>query len=470
MKKQLFVIVVLFVWGGLTPVWGQSTLQERLEQLVKEQLSPESEAGICVYDLTTKEYLYGYRENKLCRPASNMKILTVLTALSQPDADEPFRTNVWYKGTIEKGILYGDLYIVGGYDPQFDDFGMDVLIEEIAGFPITSIQGKIYGDVSMKDSLYWGSGWSWDDTPYSYQPYLTPLMFNKGIVEITATPTSKGSAAALDIKPVSSFYTLTNDTQSNTPDAERFSVSRNWLENKNDIIVKGNVEGKRTGTVNMYITQDFFMHTFVERLRNKGLEVDGKYEYKEFIPDSTAVLVACLEQPMQDVIDDIMKESDNMATEALLCKATAYRTGNKRVSTEEGLEMIKELIAQIGHDPEKYQLGDACGLSDYNTISPALLVDLLRYAYSDTDIFRKFYKALPIGGVDGTLKSRMKKGTKAYMNIHAKTGTISGISTLSGYAKAANGHELVFSVMNQNTLSGAKARAFQDMVCEIICE
>ena len=82
---------------------------------------------------------------------------------------------------------------------------------------------------------------------------------------------------------------------------------------------------------------------------------------------------------------------------------------------------------------------------------------------------QKLYKALPIAGVDGTLKYRMQQG-KACKNVHAKTGSYTAINALAGYLKAANGHEIAFAIMNQNILSAAKAREFQNKVCEVLCE
>lgn len=74
--------------------------------------------------------------------------------------------------TIERDTLKGNLYVVGGFDPEFDDEAMDSLVSAVRAFPISVIDGQVYGDVSMKDSLYWGSGWAWDDNPEAYQPYL----------------------------------------------------------------------------------------------------------------------------------------------------------------------------------------------------------------------------------------------------------------------------------------------------------
>ena len=469
MKKYLLSLVLSLLFIPVT-VWGQNTaakgLSSRLDTLIKYQLPVGSNVGISIYDLTDGKSLYTYQADKLSRPASTMKLLTTITALSHPDADDPFKTEVWYQGVIEQDTLKGDLYVVGGYDPEFDDEALDSLVNAVSRFPFSVISGHVYGDVSMKDSIYWGSGWAWDDTPASYQPYLSPLMLNKGLVTVTASPGERGHLASLDCVPASSYYIVTNETKSRTPAAGRFGVSRDWLQNGNNIVVKGNVEGKRTGMVNIYSSRDFFMHTFLERLQAKGIQCPVNYAFNELQKDSLSVQIALFETAIQDVINQIMKESDNLNAEALLCRLGAQATGKKHISDEDGLSVIRKQIKALGEDPDYYKLADGCGLSNYNYISPNLLIAFLKFAYSRTDVFQKLYKALPIGGVDGTLKYRMKRGTPSYKNVHAKTGSFTAINCLAGYLRTTNGHEIAFAIMNQNVLSGAKARAFQDAVCD----
>ena len=469
MKKYLLSLVLSLLFIPVA-VWGQNTaakgLSSRLDTLIKYQLPVGSNVGISIYDLTDGKSLYTYQADKLSRPASTMKLLTTITALSHPDADDPFKTEVWYQGVIEQDTLKGDLYVVGGYDPEFDDEALDSLVNAVSRFPFSVISGHVYGDVSMKDSIYWGSGWAWDDTPASYQPYLSPLMLNKGLVTVTASPGERGHLASLDCVPASSYYTVTNETKSRTPAAGRFGVSRDWLQNGNNIVVKGNVEGKRTGMVNIYSSRDFFMHTFLERLQAKGIQCPVNYAFNELQKDSLSVQIALFETAIQDVINQIMKESDNLNAEALLCRLGAQATGKKHISDEDGLSVIRKQIKALGEDPDYYKLADGCGLSNYNYISPNLLIAFLKFAYSRTDVFQKLYKALPIGGVDGTLKYRMKRGTPSYKNVHAKTGSFTAINCLAGYLRTTNGHEIAFAIMNQNVLSGAKARAFQDAVCD----
>ena len=464
------IVFILTLIPCILSAQGVSTeinsLSSQLDTLIKYKLPEGSNVSVSVYDLSANETLYAYQADKLSRPASTMKLLTTITALARPEANEPFCTEVWYKGVIERDTLKGDIYVVGGFDPEFDDEALDSLVSRVARLPFSVLQGKIYGDVSMKDSLYWGSGWLWDDTPHSFQPYLSPLMLGKGAVTVTAFPGVQGDTARLECTPASSYYTLANTTKTRTPSAGRFRVSRNWLENGNDITVSGNVDGKRTGTVNIYSSQDFFMHTFLERLQAKGIRCLSDYSFNEFQKDSISVRMASYNTSVQAVVNQIMKESDNLNAEAMLCRLGAQSTGNRHISAEDGLSAIRRLIKKLGHAPDRYNLADGCGLSNYNYISSELLVAFLKFAYSRTDVFQKLYKALPIGGVDGTLKNRMRKGTPSYKNVHAKTGSFTAINCLAGYLRAANGHEVAFAIMNQNILSGAKARAFQDAVCD----
>ena len=117
----------------------------------------------------------------------------------------------------------------------------------------------------------------------------------------------------------------------------------------------------------------------------------------------------------------------------------------------------------------QYRIADGSGLSLYNYVTPELMVRLLRYAYLKRDVIAALYPALPVAGVDGTLKKRMTKGP-AFENVHAKTGTVTCVTSLAGYCTAANGHKLAFSIINQGCLRDSESRAFQDRVCVAMCQ
>lgn len=465
MDRILFSIVV---WMGCLPLWGQASFSQ-IDSLIAKMLPEGSSVGIAVYDLTAGRTLYTHQAEKLSRPASTMKLLTAITALSRPEADEPFRTEVWHDGVIERDTLKGNLYVVGGFDPEFDDEAMDSLVSQVVSSSFSVVEGQVYGDVSMKDSLYWGSGWAWDDTPAAYQPYLSPLMFCKGTVEVTVLPAAlQGDKAVVLCHPRSSYYELDNQARTRVPGAGRLTVTRNWLSNGNRLLVSGNVTGVRKETLNLFDSSAFFIHTFLKRLLARGVTVSPTYAYAALPADSGKVArLACWETSIQQVLNQLMKESDNLNAEALLCRLGAQASEKKQVAAEDGIVEIMKLIRRLGKNPNQYKIADGCGLSNYNYLSPALLVDFLKYAYSHTEVFRKLYKSLPVGGVDGTLKHRMKKAP-AFRNVHAKTGSFTAINTLAGYLRQKNGHEVAFAIMNQNILSAARARAFQDKVCEVL--
>jgi D-alanyl-D-alanine carboxypeptidase, serine-type, PBP4 family len=448
----------------------RDSLASGINALIKNRLPAGSNVGIAIYDLEANASLYSYQADKLSRPASTMKLLTAITSLDQADGSKPFRTEVRYSGTINQDTLKGDIYVIGGYDPEFNDKALNGLVDQMLRFPFSVVTGKIYGDVSMKDSLYWGSGWAWDDTPESYQPYLSPLMLNKGVLTVSAFPQGKGEAAQLKCVPSSSYYTITNNTFSYTPSAGCFRVTRDWLHNRNEVIVSGNIEFGVVGEVNLYSSQDFFMRTLLDRLEEKGVRCLEGYDFRALSIDSPSKLMGKIDTPIQKVLNQLMKESDNLNAQALLCRLGAQVTGKKQISDREALEATKAMISKLGYDPAQYNLADGCGLSNYNYISPELLVCFLKYAYSHTDIFRRLYKALPIGGVDGTLKNRMKRGSSSYKRVHAKTGSFTAINCLAGYLKADNGHKIAFAIMNQNALSASQARNFQDAVCDKIID
>ena len=464
---------------------SDSLYAAHFDSLVVKWLPKGANVAIYAYDLTERKPLYAYQADKLGRPASNMKLLTTITAMDRAEGNDPFFTEVWMEGEMKQGVesgevrgdtLVGNLYVVGGMDPEFDDAAMDSLVERVARRHFRVIRGTIYGDRSMRDSIPYGNGWCWDDIPYDYQPQLSPLMFAKGVVEVKANPGKRGKLARITLSPVSTYYNIENHTRSHTPDAGEFEVTRNWLQQGNRILVRGNVERQRSGAVTLHAPESYFMHTFVERLMAKGIQLidpqTGKqltvptWQWAERTDNGKQRCIARYETAMQQVVDRVMKESDNLNTEALLTRLGVQATGHRHVHAEDGLEAVREQIRKVGLNPEEYNLADGCGLSNYNAISPQLLVAFLHYAYHRSDLFRKLYKALPVAGVDGTLKGRMKKGSPAYRNVHAKTGTISGISSLSGYLQGRNGHWIAFSIMNQNQLSGSEARRMQDKLCE----
>lgn len=463
--NRIFLSFILAI-GCLSFTVAQNNIPSEIDNLIKQYLPSSSEVGIAVYNLSKNQVVYNYHADKLSRPASTLKLVTAITTLSNPV--EPIETNLWIDGEIRNKTLYGNIYLVGGLDPEFSEPEMNQLIKQFIELPIDTLVGNIYGDVSLKDSLYWGNGWAWDDNPGGYQPYISPLMYNKGKVEITAKPSVPGKPALLSIYPQSTYYTLDNQTLSNRSSAGNYKATRNWLRDLNNIQVSGNVTRTRTSEVNIVNSPYFFIHTFCDKLIDHGMYIDGYYGIEEFTKTDQSQLVGTVSTPLDGIIKQMLKESDNLNAEALIIQLGKLHK-DKYISTEDGLQKVEELLKSIHEDPNQYRIVDGSGLSPYNLISPQLLVHLLRYAYQHPDIYQVLYSTLPIAGIDGTLAYRMKN-TKAYNNTKAKTGTISAISALAGYTTNSKGEILAFAILNQNILKQSQARSFQDAVCNVLSQ
>lgn len=375
-------------------------LADRVRALLRDPLFNRTQVGLCIYDLTDDSLLYAYHWRYRLRPASNMKIVTAVTALDLLGSDYMYRTTLltdydpetvyvrMSDSTVQKRVvLPGNLYVHGGFDPVLGSEDVQDFINQLKTRGISEIRGNVVFDYSMKDENRKGWGWCWDDD----DPPLVSLLYN----------------------------------------------------------------GK-----------DEFASAFFARLNAAGIRIGGKF-MGDVTPDTAQVFYQ-LERPIAEVMQRMMKASDNLYAESMFYQLAA-QCGPRGVGRVEGAAMVDSLVERLGLDHTVYEFADGSGLSLYNYATPELLLTLLRYAYSEPDIYDTLLPTLPIAGRDGTLRKRMI-GTPAEGNVQAKTGTVTGVSTLSGYCTASNGHRLAFSIMNNGLRNSVQGRAFQDRVCIALCK
>lgn len=362
-----------------------SAIEARLNSMLADEWFEKTQVGICIYDLTADSMVFSFNARQRMRPASTMKLLTAITALKELGGAFQFSTQLYYTGHVSDSVLYGDVYVVGGFDPHFGRDDMQAFVSAISSLAIDSVAGGIYADVSLKDTLQWGYGWCWDDE----MPILTPLL---------------------------------------------------------------------------YMEKDCFLDVMTGWLRDIGIRTTTT---GSGCCPAEAIRLCSRTHTIDQILMPMMKKSDNLYAEAFFYQLAALG-GVPFASYKEAGEVIGQLADSLGIAKEEYEVADGSGVSLYNYLTPALEVKFLRYAYKCQDIFRELYHALPIAGRDGTLKNRMKRGA-AYKNVRAKTGTLTGVTSLAGYLTAGNGHQVAFCIINQGVDDARKARAFQDSVCEYLC-
>lgn len=463
--KVLFVILLFFSSFNI----HAQTIAERLDALLNEDLLKTSEMGITVFDLTTGESVYRYQDEKLYRPASTLKIITSVTALARLGEGYTLDTRLLHSGKIENDTLKGNLYLKGSMDPLFMEEHLDSLVAAVVQRGIRCIADTLVADVSMMDSVYWGPGWSWDDAPFAFQPYLSPLMLNGGCVDITVLPAEKDSLPVIECSPASKVYQIENRAVSHHSKAGKLKITRNWSEHGNIIMVSGNVQHKTTSSLSMYPSQEHLLRVFTERLQNQGISI-GTVVFSDKVESRNLNTFFTIRRPLKAVLQEALKESNNLCAESLFFHLARQSAEEVPLDFEDGTEAVNGFMEkELGFNPSNYRIADGSGISLYNYVSPRLLLEYLKYAYYHRDIFYPFYDALPIAGIDGTLKNRMKN-TSAYRNVRAKTGSVTGVSSLAGYVKAKNGHQLAFVIINQNVMKLKLARNLQDKIGVILSQ
>ena len=212
--------------------------------------------------------------------------------------------------------------------------------------------------------------------------------------------------------------------------------------------------------------KDEFMSKFVEMLRAAGVVVDAPITTGALPKESLTICTRS--HSLREILLPMMKDSDNLYAESVFYQA-ASTVSSRPATAAHGRQAVKETLGRAGVKDIQYRIADGSGLSLYNYVTPELMVKLLIYAYRHRNIYIELFPTLPVAGQDGTLKKRMVK-SPANGRVRAKTGTVTGVTTLAGYCASLNGHMLVFSIMNQGTLKIAEGRNFQDQVCEIMTQ
>ena len=480
---------------------GAEALARSIREIIHAEEFDNAFWGVMVLDLETGAVLVEENAGKSFVPASNVKLYTTAAALDQLGPQYRYRTRVYASGDIDDGVLHGNLIIRGSGDPtiggHYDaatgrweaDVDATRLFREWAdslrSAGISQIQGDIIGDDDIVDDQPLGRGWSWDDETYYYAAQLSGLSFNDNVVHMRVEGRRPGEPATIRWDPFNTDYVDVINNSRTTPAGTRVDEGYYRLRGTNTVEVTTEVPagGEDIEEITVENPTLFFAHVLRESLLKAGIAVLGEpvdvdeLSIKPDYSDPRVRRVAVhYSQPLSDIISIVNKPSMNMYADMLIKTLAAEfprpeeDEDLKPGSWELGLEIAMATFVKANIDTSIIQLADGSGLSHQNLVAPAMTASLLRYMWTHPkrDVREAYRTSLPLAGVEGTLRNRLKSGP-AHQNLRAKTGSLSNVSSLSGYVESADGRMLAFSMMaNHYTTRLIAVRNAQDRIATLL--
>lgn len=364
----------------------------------------------------TGDTLYARNAGKLMVPASNMKIITGAVALAQLGPGYRWQTRIAARGDLVNGNLAGDLVIIGRGDPSLSDEmrgdamrPMRELADSLRAAGVRRVTGRLIAGGNAFPDTTLGPGWEWDDLGERYGARFDELFWNDGLEKAVTTRAGRDTVVLVPgIDPTTAY-----------------------------LAALGTALGERR------------------------IAVDGGIAPASQRADTTGLrtLFTFLSPPLGEVIRFFGKESQNQIGEILIRTVGLEKTGVG--SLDSGRVVFARQLVAWGIEPDGFFIHDGSGLSRHNLLSPGTIVRTL-VAVKRSPFFGSFHASLPIAGVDGTLRTRMR-GTPAAGNMRAKTGTLHQVRALGGYVTTAAGTELVFSLLFNNfTATSDEVAALRD--------
>lgn len=459
--------------SAVDPAQARAALSRTIDSMVNAPEFRSASWGVLIVDPVAGDTLYSHNATKLFIPASNQKLVSSSVILEQLGPDYRYRTTFGVRGTVAGETLAGDLAVIGRGDPTMSDHMKRDAMQPLRDIAdslwqrgIRHITGSVVPAGNAFPGPVAGYGWPWDGLDASSYAGVDELLFNEGLSTIRVRAgASVGDSAAIETKPARTFPRVRNTVVTVAPpvaagggEAPTPPAGRGWgrgspgthLSAYHDTTTAGVVVVARGEIVlgdsaALVIAQHdpdgAYVAALTEALRDRGLSVDGQPARAE--SERVDSMFTVVSVPLREILPMILKPSQNQIAEVFLRTIGLERTG---VGTaDSGRRVIERQFADWKIPSDGFVVRDGSGLSRNDYLSPEAIVDILDVMRRSPN-FDVFYQALPIAGVDGTIGGRMRD-TPAQGNLHAKTGTLPMVRSLSGYVHTADGRLLEFSIL-----------------------
>lgn len=486
-KSKYFVLVLLLIMAAIIPYAKTPNVQakgtsgtwaQQLQYLLSNDPDLQGAiAGISIRSASDGKMIYQHQGDIRLRPASNMKLLTAAAALNVLGEDYTFSTEVFTKGPVKKKTLEGNLYLRGKGDPTLMKSDLDKLAAELKEQGIRKVKGDLIGDDSWYDEVRLSADLPWSDETSYYGAQISALTvspttdYDAGAVKVTIKPADKkGDRPLVEITPNTDYVKIVNRAITVEKEGKRkITIEREHA--KNTIIIDGTIPIHTKSSsewVAVWNPTQYALTLFNQSLAEKGIKVVGKIK-TGLVPDTAKMILLHHSIPLSELLVPFMKLSNNTHAEILIKEMGKVVEGEG--SWEKGLTVLHVELAKFGVNTKTMMIRDGSGISHVSAI-PANEISQLLFAVQKKKWFPAYLHSLPISGAPekmtgGSLRYRMKThGLQG--KVKAKTGTLTTVSSLSGYVTAKSGQPLIFSILLNNLLDEEKGKIIEDKIVSII--
>jgi len=429
--------------------------------LTSHPLTGQANISVLVQNLNTGEVIDSYRPDHVVPPASVMKLLTTGAALETMGPGFRFPTILEYTGTIENGVLHGDLYIKGSCDPSLGWKGrtafLDKWLKAIREAGIQKIDGAVIADMTMLDAEAQNPNWLCEDAGNYYAPGIFALNYYGNTMNIVLQSGEPGSVAkVLKTEPVVEDIYFINHIRcdkitydgafvSGLPYSRERYLTGAVPSNLGTFGVKGDLPNPGL----------LLARHLTNRLREAGITVkrDATYiaDYNPLTPPRT-VIYTHYSEPLSEIIKETNVNSNNLYAEALFRYLGTRYTLPGTIHNSQ--DLLRDYWRRRGVNIQNAIIKDGCGLAPQDAVSAKTFVQLLTIM-SRSENKEAWLASLPVSGQSGTLKSLCPQ-TELEGRIHAKSGTIAGTKNFAGYIDMPNGDTWVFAILINSAPGKAK--------------
>ena len=446
-----FLTVLMLVVSPLSARAGQAdreALKKAVEQLLSQPPLSNARVALQVESLDDGQVIYSRNPDELLNPASNTKLVTAAAGLLRLGPEYRFNTDYLSDKPMQRGRV-ATLYVKGRGDPSVTTERLDGLVADLWHRGVRSV-GDIVLDDSFFDREEFGPGWEQETSDKAWAAGVGALSLNHNAVAIYITPGDKvGARARVEVEPEAHDYFVVDDRVATVRANGRRKLRPHAIpeDERTRIVVDGRIPLRGESVVLYRRVGDpafYYGQALRSLMKKRGIKVTGRV--KRGAAPQTATLIQSYDSPeLGEIIRDMNKISSNFIAEMVVKTLGAELKGTPG-SWPKGLEVAEDLLAELGIPRGTYVLKNGSGLNDTNRFTARQLATLLQAVWKRFPVASEFVSSLGIAARDGTMRMRME-GTDAAGRLRAKTGTLEGVTALSGYVQSLGGERFVFSVL-----------------------